>query len=308
MQTLMIDIQLFKGGSSSSSSSSYTPTSQELALQQLQLDFAKNLMPNANWLNDVASGLYSQALPILQGIDYSDLYNQAQNQIDSANASNMELGDTISSSLSQANQANQDLINEASDLNTSTQSNYEQLANGVLPQSYLDNMSEAIQSGVQNTYGTLLNNSAANGVLNSSVTSSALNDISKNVADTMAQQYTSNINLLSGLNSDNASQSLNNISLRNDMSNTGYNNTLSGASLINSINNSNIDNATAGITAAAGAQEAAQQPALNAWNTSMALGSVGNSTLNGISGKGTTTTTQQTGSSGLLGGIFGGLF
>ena len=308
MEILMIDLQLFKGGSKSNSTSSYTPTPQELALQQLQLEFAQNLMPNANWMNDIGKGLYGQALPLLQGVDFNELYNQAQSQIDKANAANMGLGDTVNASLSQAGKNNEALINEAAQLNSQTMNNNQQLANGVLPQSYLDNMSQAIQSSVQNTYGNLLNNSAANGVLNSSVTSTGLNDISKNVADTMAQQYTSNIGLLSGLNNDNSSQSLSNIGLRNDMSNTGYNQTLSGAGLLNSINNNNISNATAGITAAAGAQEAAQQPALNAWNTSMALGSVGNSTLNGIGGKGTTSTTQSTGSSGLLGGLIGGLF
>lgn len=83
---------------------------------------------------------------------------------------------------------------------------------------------------------------------------------------------------------------------------------LSSAGLINNINNNNIGNASAGITTAAGAQEAAQQPALNLWNASTGLASSGNSTLNALAGKGTTTTTQTTSGGGLLGGLFGGLF
>lgn len=233
---LIIDLQLFKGGTTVNNTSTYTPTPEERQLQALQVQFAKDLMPNALWLNDVGKNLLENSLGAVQ-VNFDKLNNQAQNQINSANQSNMNL------------------------------------ANGVLPQAYLDNMTQAIQSGVQNTYGNLLNNSAANGVLNSSVTSAGLNDISKNVADTMAQQYQSNIGLLNG------------------------------------INNGNISNASAGITTAAGAQEAAQQPALNVWNASLGLGSAGNSTLNALAGKGTTTTTQSTsGGGGLLGGLFSGLF
>lgn len=305
---LIIDLQLFKGGSTTVNNSSYTPTEEERQLQALQVQFAQDLMPNALWLNDIGRNLLENSLGAVQ-VDFNKLNNQAQNQINAANQSNMGLGDTINASLSQAGKNNQDLINEAADLNSQTMNNNAQLANGVLPQAYLDNMTQAIQSGVQNSYGNLLNNSAANGVLNSSVTSTGLNDISKNVADTMAQNYTSNIGLLSGLNSNNAQQSLSNIGLRNDMSNAGYNQTLSGAGLLNTINNGNIGNASAGITTAAGAQEAAQQPALNVWNASLGLGGAGNSTLNALAGKGTTTTTQSTsGSGGLLGGLFGGLF
>lgn len=236
MQMLIIDLQLFKGGTTVNNTSTYTPTEYELQLQKVQADYANKVAPNAQWLNQTAGDILKNSIGAVQ-VDFSGLNDNAQNQISSANQSNMNL------------------------------------ANGILPQAYLDNMTQAIQSGVQNTYGNLLNNSAANGVLNSSVTSAGLNDISKNVADTMAQQYQSNIGLLNG------------------------------------INNNNISNATAGITAAAGAQEAAQQPALNLWNASIGLNGAGNSTLNALAGKGTTTTTQTTsGGGGLLGGIIGGLF
>lgn len=305
---LIIDLQLFKGGTTVNNTSTYTPTEYELELQKIQADYANKVAPNAQWLNQTAGDILKDSIGAVQ-VDFNGLHDIAQNQINAANKSNMGLGDTINASLSQAGKNNQDLINEAANLNSQTMNNNAQLANGVLPQAYLDNMTQAIQSGVKNSYGNLLNNSAANGVLNSSVTSTGLNDISRNVADTMAQNYTSNIGLLSGLNSNNAQQSLSNIGLRNDMSNAGYNQTLSGAGLLNSINNNNISNATAGITAAAGAQEAAQQPALNLWNASLGLNGAGNSTLNALAGKGTTTTTQTTsGGGGLLGGIIGGLF
>ena len=159
-------------------------------------------------------------------------------------------------------------------LNNQAQAGYNDLAQGKLPTAYLQNMQDAIQNGVQNSYGKLLNQSAQNGVLNSSVTSQGLNDISKNVANTMAQNYSNNISQLGNI----------------------YGN--------------KINSATSGITTAAAAQEAAQQPALNLWNASLGLNGSTTSALAAAAGKGTTTSssTQHTsGGGGLLSGLMGGL-
>lgn len=74
-----------------------------------------------------------------------------------------------------------------------------QLAQGQLPTAYTDNMTNAIKTGVNKTVGSAINSLANRGVLNSSVTNKAMNDIEKNVSDTMAQQYNSNISQLAGL-------------------------------------------------------------------------------------------------------------
>ena len=164
--------------------------------------------------------------------------------------------------------------NAQNQINQSNQAN-QALANGQLPQEVMNNITQNVSNMAQASMGNLMNNLANSGVLNSSVTSTGMNDISKNVANTISQQQ------------------------------QNYMNTL------NNINNNNITNATAGITAASGAQEAAQQPALNLWNASTGLAGSGNSTLNALAGKGTTTTTQTQnsgGGGGLLGGLFGGLF
>ena len=127
---------------------------------------------------------------------------------------------------------------------------------------------------MENSYGKLLTQSAKNGVLNSSVTNRGLNEISKNVSDTMAQNFNNNITQVSNLN------------------------------------NSNINNATAGITTAAAAQEAAQQPALNLWNASLGLNGSTTSALAAAAGKGTTqsSSTQSTsGGGGFFSGLLGGL-
>ena len=230
-----IDLQLFKGGSTVVNNQTYTPTEYELQLQKVQADLAKQYAPNASWLNDTAKNILQNSIGAVQ-YDFNTANNQAQSQI---------------------NQANQ---------------NNQALANGQLPQSALDNITNNVSTIAQNSMGNLLNGLANNGVLNSSVTTTGMKDLSDSVNNTISQQQQSYMNLLNG------------------------------------INNGNINNASAGITTAAGAQEAAQQPALNLWNASTWLASSGNSTLNALAGKGTTTTTQTTSGGGLLGGLFGGLF
>lgn len=226
----------FKGGSSTTvnNTSTYTPTEYELQLQKAQADYADAISPNSLWLNDTARNILQNSIGAVQ-VDFNSLNNQAQNQINSATSSNMAL------------------------------------ANGELPTAYLQNMQNAIQSGVENSYGNLINQAANKGVLNSSVTTSALNDMSQNVADTMANNYNNAI------------------------------------SQVNSINNNNINNATAGITTAAAAQEAAQTPALNLWNASLGLNGSTTSALAAAAGKGTTTNSTTTSSSGGGGGFFSGL-
>ena len=59
------------------------------------------------------------------------------------------------------------------------------LQNGDLPTNYLNNMSDAIRSAMNNTIGDTMNNLAQRGVLNSSVTDAAVNDIEKNISDTL---------------------------------------------------------------------------------------------------------------------------
>ena len=233
------DLQLFGGGGGDTvvnNTTTYTPTEYELQLQKAEADYANAVAPNALYLNNTARNVLQNSLGTVQ-VDFNGLNNKAQNQI------------------------------------TSAQNGYTQLANGQLPSSYLKNMTDAVQSGVQNSYGQLLNNSANNGVLNSSVTSQGLRDISDSVADTMAQNYTNNISTLSNI----------------------YGNQLNGA--------------TAGITTAAAAQEAAQTPALNLWNASLGLNGATTSALAAAAGKGTTTSssTQSGSSGGFLSGLLGGL-
>ena len=223
-----------KKGGSSTTVQSYKPTEQEIRLQKAAADYSEAIAPNALWLNGVARGLLQDSLGTIQ-VDYNQLLSNANQQTAAA------------------------------------QQGVANLTQGILPSAYQQNMENAIRSGVNNTMGSTLSGLGARGILNSSVTNTALNDISKNAADTMAQQYQSNIDKLNGLYGQQAS--------------------LAGQN----------------ITTSAAAQQAAQQPALNLWNASLGLNSGGTlGALDAMKGTGTTTsTTTQSGGSG-WGSFLGG--
>lgn len=268
-----MQLQMFGGSSTTvQNTSSYTPSAYELQLQKAQANYADAISPNSLWLNDTARGLLQDSLGTVQ-VDYNNLNKNAQNQI--SNSQGMLSGLTTTNNSAIA----------------STNSTLSQLQNGQLPSAYLQNMSDAIKSGVTNTVGSNINDLGNRGVLNSSVTNKAMNDIENNVSNTMAQNYLNNINTVSGLA---------NNQLSNTLNTTGAN---------ANIYNNQINNATAGTTAAAVAQEAAQQPALNLWNASLGLNGSTTSALAAAAGKGTTNSTQTTNTSGggLLSGLMGGI-
>lgn len=221
-----------KKGGSSTTVQSYKPTEQEIRLQKAAADYSEAIAPNALWLNGVARGLLQDSLGTIQ-VDYNQLLSNANQQTAAA------------------------------------QQGIANLTQGILPSAYQQNMENAIRSGVNNTMGSTLSGLGARGILNSSVTNTAMNDISKNAADTMAQQYQSNIDKLNGLYGQQAS--------------------LAGQN----------------ITTSAAAQEAAQQPALNLWNASLGLNSGGTlGALNAMKGTGTTTSTTSQSGGGVLGSLF----
>ena len=73
------------------------------------------------------------------------------------------------------------------------------LANGVLPTAYQQNMEGSIRSALTNTIGKTIDSLGQRGVLNSSVTTGAMNDIERNASDAVARQYQQNISQVAGL-------------------------------------------------------------------------------------------------------------
>lgn len=225
MNKFYFDLQMFKGNVSSTTT--YKMSDEERALLNQQLEYLKEIQPNMSKLNQRAGDLLWNSWADTQA-DFNGMNQKAQEQISNA------------------------------------QNTLGQLANGRLPQAYTDNMTQAIQSGVQNSVGNLLNTMGNNGVINSSVMNQGMNDINKNVANTMAQNFTNNIQTVGGLAND------------------------------------QIANAGQNITTAAGAQDAAINIPKQMWQLSLGLDSANTGTLGSIAGKyGTTTQTQKTGGGGL---------
>jgi hypothetical protein len=231
---MKFNLQMFKG--KGGSTVNYTPSEEERALLAQQLKYQNAFYPNVIMLNDTAKNLLDDSYGTVQ-VDYNKANADAQQQI--ANAQGIVSG----------------------------------LQSGQIPEAYVQNMTDAISRGVNNTVGNAINSLGNRGVLNSSITNKALGDISNSVSDTMAQQYNNSIGTMSQL----AGQQ--------------------------------VDQATAGITASAGAQEASQQPALNLWNASLGLQGSGNQVLGNIAGKYGTRVQQNNGGGfgNFLGGVATGL-
>ena len=108
------------------------------------------------------------------------------------------------------------------------------LQNGDLPSNYLQNMTDAIKNSTDATVGNLLNNLAQRGVLNSSVTTQALNDVEGNVTNALAQNYLQNIGQLESLAQNKFQDAINASSETAGLANQQYQNNL--ADLNNRLN------------------------------------------------------------------------
>ena len=164
------------------------------------------------------------------------------------------------------------LLGQATNINNSAMNGYQSLANGQLPTSYTDNINKVVTNSVNQSMGNLLNNLSQNGVINSSVASQGIQGINQAAANTAADMYNQDISQLADI--------------YGNMSNM----------------------AGANISLGAAAQEAAQQPAINLWNTSIGLDGTNLGAISAMGGKGTSTSTQRpSGGSGIWGGILGGI-
>ena len=70
---------------------------------------------------------------------------------------------------------------------------YADLLAGKLPSTYAAARQAALKDDLEKSMGSTVSNMASRGIMNSSVTSRALNDISQNASDTLAKQYTNDL-------------------------------------------------------------------------------------------------------------------
>lgn len=91
------------------------------------------------------------------------------------------------------------LSNDYNKTMSSVTSGYNDLANGTLPTSYATARQQALNSDLTGTVGNAISNLGSRGILNSSVTNNALNNISQNASDTLAKNYTSDLSTMANL-------------------------------------------------------------------------------------------------------------
>lgn len=294
----------FKGGSTVTNTTTYTATPEEKRMYELNNQMVEKYIPNAERLNNTAANILWDSIGSNQ-VDFDSLNAKAQQQINEANNGMRGLIRNNNAAAAQTNGSLSGLLPQFSIAANATNGQLASLAEGLLPSTYQQNMEDSIKSGLTNTMGKALNSLGQRGVLNSSVTGNAMNDISKNAADTMAQQYQNNINTVGGLtqqqlgNTNAALEAQSGLTQQQFSNNIGVNEMNSGL-YGNLLNSSGV-----GISTGAAAQEAAQQPALNLWQASLGLTPAGSGALSAVAGKGTTTSTQR--QSGGGGGFWGGL-
>lgn len=91
-------------------------------------------------------------------------------------------------------------------------SGYSTLANGELPTAYATARQKALQDDLTSTVGSSISGLANRGILNSSVTNRALDDISQNASDTLAKQYTNDLSTQANILGQQSSNALSTLS------------------------------------------------------------------------------------------------
>ena len=298
------DLQLFGGGKKSKVQSigANLPAAgpEEKQLLQGQIDWINRTNQSANTLQ----GMGDKALNNVITPEYRQMYNAylgtnkenqnaigaLQNQVAAAGARNLtdntryanQLGASVDAMNNGANQ----LANEYNGALLKNQNAMDSITNGQLPAAYSEARRQALNNDLQATVGNAVSGLASRGIVNSSITDNALNDISKNASNTLAAQYSNDLGQAAALNSQAFNNSLSGIGAKMGLWGNTYNNQQNGivnqANLLNQGYTNQMNNAgtTAGligqreglaqnpINTGATTQEAAIQPAKDYYSMS----------------------------------------
>lgn len=290
---LVFDLQTFGGGKKSKVKT--TPaqipqaTAEEQQLLNQQLDWFNQTKPIANRLLNMGNtALNTQVNP-----DYNSIYGNMQTATD-ANANRINgLFTPVTNAQNTANNANNGYINNIgnamdsySEGNKYLDSDYQKamqdnantmngLLSGNLPDAYATNRRNALMDDMNSTVGNTLSHLASRGIIDSSVSSSALNDISRNASNTLANSYSNDMstaaslannaynNQLNGLNGragllgDQYANAVNGINAQAGLTGQNYSNALRNAGTIADLTGQAQNYANAGLTNASNAQNAA---------------------------------------------------
>lgn len=138
-------------------------------------------------LKNLRLGLYGKIMPGLESFSPDD-WNNAKNTANQALSQQSQLLSQIPSILNQSNGIADELATLA--------------RTGNLPSGLANNLNASVNQELQGSMGTMLNNLANRGVVNSSIMSQGVNNLSKQAADAYNRNYlTAYQTALSGMNS-----------------------------------------------------------------------------------------------------------
>lgn len=246
------DLQLFGGGKKSkvqSIGANLPPAGpEEKQLLQGQMDWINKTNQSANTLQ----GMGDKALNNVITPEYRQMYNAylgtnkdnqnaigaLQNQVAAAGARNLtdntryanQLGASVDAMNNGANQ----LANEYNGALLKNQNAMDSITNGQLPAAYSEARRQALNNDLQATVGNAVSGLASRGIVNSSITDNALNDISKNASNTLAAQYSNDLGQAAALNTQALNNNLSGIGAKMGLWGNTYNNNQNG--IINQAN------------------------------------------------------------------------
>jgi hypothetical protein len=259
------DLQLFGGGKKSKVQSigANLPAAgpEEKQLLQGQMDWINRTNQSANTLqgmgdralNNVVSPQYQQMYNAYLGTnkDNQNALAALQNQVSTAGAKNLtdntRYANQLGASVNAMNNGAGQLANEYNGALLKNQNAMDSITNGQLPTAYADARRQVLNNDLQATVGNAVSGLASRGIVNSSITDNALNDISKNASNTLAAQYANDLNQAAALNSQAFNNSLSGIGAKMGLWGNTYNNQQNGivnqANLLNQGYTNQMNNA-----------------------------------------------------------------
>ena len=247
------NLQLFGGGGKKSKVSSIDAklpeaTADEKQLLQGQMNWINNTNQSANTLQ----GMGDRALNNVITPEYGSMYNAylganrgnqnalaaLQNQVTTTGAKNAtdntRYANQLAASVDTMNNGASQLANEYNGALLKNQSAMDSITNGQLPTAYADARRQALNNDLQATVGNAVSGLASRGIVNSSITDSTLNDISKNASNTLAAQYSNDLGQAAALNTQALNNNLSGIGAKMGLWGNTYNNQQNG--IINQAN------------------------------------------------------------------------
>lgn len=305
---LKFNLQLFGGGKKSKvvSTSAKVPeaSSEEKQVLANEMGWLSNALGVSKNLMNLANGQIqnSQVTP-----DYNGLLQSALSGTQQAGQTVSGLIPQVAGGVTDANNANNGYIGGIGNAmqtyregNKYLDSDYQRamadnagimsgLLSGDLPSAYAQNRQKALQSDLDATMGSTLSSLADRGIINSSVAGQAMNDISKNAANSLASSYTNDMNTAAGLANNSYNNQLNGLNGRagllsglysGELSGIGQQAGLTGNNISNILNGASAQGSLAGqqaslanqpIDTAAAAQSNAASTPLNYFNAAVGL-------------------------------------